>query len=180
MDIPLFAGNNVGGGMCGPQPVCEQLSAQPDRQMSATCFPIEGFGNSWEEVALSGIGDVLTWQHAVKPSQDSDYLRPGQSVIVYPKFLDKLDYILSSGEIGSDPIQSRRPAYEAILIPSMTRPGGSRPIMLPEGYPRLSPWPIIALEAAECMEDAKRITVAGYRQVFEDDRDLCEYESGAE
>jgi hypothetical protein len=42
------------------------------------------FGNSREEVALSGIVDVLTWRHPLETSQDPNYLRRGQRVIVYP------------------------------------------------------------------------------------------------
>jgi hypothetical protein len=46
---------------------------------------------------------------------------------------------------------------------------GVRPIIvLPEGGPRLSHWPVLASKAGEWMEDAKRIAVAGYRQVLED------------
>jgi hypothetical protein len=40
--------------------------------------------------------------------------------MVYPKFLDNLNAILSSGDIGADPEQSRWPEYEAILTQSMT------------------------------------------------------------
>jgi hypothetical protein len=97
----------------------------------------------------------------------SSYLRPGQRVVVYPKLLDKLNGILSTGDIGLDPVQRRLPAYEAILTQSMTWPEGSRPIMLPEDRTHLSQWPILASKAGKWMEDAKQIAVAGYRQVVE-------------
>jgi hypothetical protein len=138
IDTPLFACANVGGRMRGTQPLCGQLWTQKGRQMSATCLPIEGLGNSQEEVALSGIVDVLTWRHGPDTSQAPNYPGPGQREVVYPKFLDKLDSILSNGDIGPDPTQSRWPAYEAILIQSMTWLEGSRSIMLPEGDRRLS------------------------------------------
>jgi hypothetical protein len=71
--------------------------------MSATCIPIEGLGNSREQVGLSGIVEVLTWRCALETSQDPDYLRSGLLVVVYPKSLDKLDSILSTGDIGLGP-----------------------------------------------------------------------------
>jgi hypothetical protein len=64
-------------------------------------------GNSREKVAFSGIVDVLSWRRAFEISQDPNFLRAGQRVVVYPKFLDKLDAILASGDIGLDPVQSR-------------------------------------------------------------------------
>jgi hypothetical protein len=101
--------------------------------------------------------------------------------VVYPTFLYKLDAILASGFISSsDPDQSRWTAYEPILTQSMTWRVGSRPMMLPEGDSRLSQSPELASKAGECMDDAKRIAVAGYRQVLEDGRDVCSSESDAE
>jgi hypothetical protein len=100
--------------------------------------------------------------------------------VVYPKFLENLDQIMSTGEIGADLSQSRWPPYEAILMQSMTWPEGSRPIMLPEGDLRLSHSPILAVKAGEWMEDTKWIAVAGYRPVLEDGRDMCNSESDAE
>jgi hypothetical protein len=52
--------------------------------------------------------------------------------------------------------------------------------MLVEGDPRLSRWSILAVNAVEWMEDAKRIAVAGYRRVLEDGRDVCNSEGDAE
>jgi hypothetical protein len=95
---------------------------------------MEDLGNSREEVDLSGIVDVLTRRHALETS----YLRHGQRVVVYAKFLHELNDIIASGNIGLDSVQSRWSAYEEILTQSMTWPEGSRPIMLPDGDPRLS------------------------------------------
>jgi hypothetical protein len=148
--------------------------------MPATCLPIEGLGNSGEEVALSGIVDVLTLRHALETGHDPDYLRLAQRVIVYPKFLDKLDSILSTGEIGLDPTQSRWPACGAILTGSMSRPVDTRPAMLPEDSLQLGRWPELAAKATSWIGNAKRIAVAGYRQVLEDGPDKCDSESDAE
>jgi hypothetical protein len=52
--------------------------------------------------------------------------------------------------------------------------------MLHEGDPRLSQWSMSAAQATKWMEDAKWIAVAGYRQVLEDGRDVCDSESDAE
>jgi hypothetical protein len=95
--------------------------------------------------------------------------------IVYSKFLNKLNDLIASGNIGVDPEESRWRACEAISWPV-----GSRPITVPEGDPRLSQWPILAAKAGEWMVDAKRIAVAGYRQVLEDGQDVCDSESDAE
>jgi hypothetical protein len=64
--------------------------------------------------------------------QDPDHLRPGHRIVDYPKFLDKLNGILFTGDIGLDPNQSRCPAYAALLTKSLTCPVDSRQIMLPE------------------------------------------------
>jgi hypothetical protein len=122
---------NAGGRMRGMQPVCGQLWTQKNRQMSAASLPMEGLGNSREEAALSGIVDVLSWRHALETSQDPNCLPPGQRVVVYLKFLDKLNDIMATEDIRLDPVQRRLPAYEAILMQSMTWPESSRPIMLP-------------------------------------------------
>jgi hypothetical protein len=141
---------------------------------------MEDLGNSREKVAFSGIGDVLSWRHALEAGQDPDYWRPGQPVVVYPKFLDKLDGIIASGKIGLDPVQSRWSAYDAILTQSITWPEGSRPFMLHEVDPRLSQWPVLAFRTEEWMKDAKGIADAGYRQVPEDGPDVCDSESDVE
>jgi hypothetical protein len=87
-------------------------------------------------------------------------------VVVYPKFLDRLDAVLATGDISSsDPDQSRWAAYVAILTQSLAWAVGIRPTMLREG---------------EWMEDAKRIAVAGYGQVLEDGQDKCNSEGDAE
>jgi hypothetical protein len=52
--------------------------------------------------------------------------------------------------------------------------------MLPEGDSALAQWPELARNSREWMEDAKRIEVAGYKQVLEDGPDVCSSESEAE
>jgi hypothetical protein len=63
---------------------------------------------------------------------------------------------------------------------SLKWPIDKRPIMLPEGDPRLSQWPTLAAKSAEWMEDAKRIAVGSYRQVLEDGLDVRDSESDAQ
>jgi hypothetical protein len=77
IDTPIYACVDVGGRMRGTPPVCGELWTQKDSQMTATCLPIKGLGNSREDVTLSGISDVLTWRNALETSQDPNYLRPG-------------------------------------------------------------------------------------------------------
>jgi hypothetical protein len=110
---------------------------------------MKGLGDSREEVTLSDIADVLTGILAFETSQDTDFFRPGQGVVVYPKFLDKLDAILSSGDISADPEQSRWLAYEAILTQSVSWPVERRPTMLSEDDPRLAQWHILATKTGE-------------------------------
>jgi hypothetical protein len=161
MDTQLFACSNVGGRMRGTQPVCGDLWSQKERQISATCFLMEGLRNSREDVALSGIVEVLSWRHALETS-------PGQRLIVDPKLLDKLESILSTRDIGLGSIQSRWRAYEVILTQSTTWPEDMRPVMLYDSHTRLSQWPTLSSKAGEWMDDAKQIAVAGYRQVLEE------------
>jgi hypothetical protein len=131
-------------------------------------------------VALSGIVYVLTWRHALETSQDPNYLRPGQRMVIYAKFLDKLDAILLSGDTGPDPEQCRWPAYNAIFRQASTSPDDRRPILLSEDDPRLSQRSISAGQAMEWMEDSKLMAIANYRQVLEDGPDICDDEPLAE
>jgi hypothetical protein len=187
--IPLVACVNVGARMRRTQPVCGELWVQENRHMAGTWLPLLSLRDpedenpapySREEVALSGIVAVLSWRRALETSQDPNHLRPGRRIVVLPKFLGKLDVIIGSGQIGLDPVQSRWRAYEAILNQWTTWPEDSRPIMLPEGDPRLFYCSISIARASEWMEDAKRIAVAGYKQVLEDGPDVCDDVPAAE
>jgi hypothetical protein len=73
--------------------------------------------------------------------------------------------------IGADLESYRWPAFEAILTQSMSLPVERRPVVLPEGDPRLSQWPDLAANAASWMQDAKRIAIGNHRQVLEDGSD---------
>jgi hypothetical protein len=133
---PLFVSVNVGERIGGAQPICGQLWVQEDRQTTAMNGCFADLGNSQGKVALSGIVDAFTWRHALETSFDPDYKRPGQSVIVYPKFLDKLGLVVATGNIGMDRCDSRWPVYEAILKQSMSRQmlvavAGARPQFVP-------------------------------------------------
>jgi hypothetical protein len=135
MEVHLVAcvSVSVGGRMRGTQPLCGELWQQEGRQMTASCLSFDGLGKSREEVALSGVADVLPWRNALETRRDPNFLRPGQRVVVCPKFLDELDAILSSGDIGFYQEQCIWPAYEGILKQSLTWPIDKRPVMLPEG-----------------------------------------------
>jgi hypothetical protein len=124
---------------------------------------IEGLGNSREEVALSRIADALAWCHALEMSDDPDFLRPGRRVVIYQEFLDKLGSILEDGDVSKDKVASRIPAYEAILLRSMTWAVTSRPIMLPAGDSRLSVRIPANNDVYDWMLGARRIAVSGYR-----------------
>jgi hypothetical protein len=77
--------------------------------------------------------------------------------IVFSKFLDKLNLILESGNIGLRPVESRWPTYEVILSRSIMWADHFRPIMLPEGGARLSQWPELARNSEEWLH-------AGFRR----------------
>jgi hypothetical protein len=53
-------------------------------------------------------------------------------------------------------------------------------ILLREDSLDLTSWPVLLQHIKEWMEDAKRIAVAGYRQVPEDGKDVCDSASDAE
>jgi hypothetical protein len=148
--------------------------------MDASCRPLDGLGTSREEIALSGIVDVLSWRHVFEKAEDQSLPRPVQRVIVYPKFLEKLDAVLSSGDISADSEYCRAPAYEAILLQSMSWPVDRHPILLPERDARLSHWPDLVANAAKWMQDAKRTAIGNCRQVLEDGPDKCDSESDNE
>jgi hypothetical protein len=94
---PVFVCVNVGERMRGTQPVCGQLWTQEDGQISAVNMVHEGLDSSRESVALFGIYDALSWRRAMEISMGPNYRRPGQRIIAYPKFLDKLGVVLATG-----------------------------------------------------------------------------------
>jgi hypothetical protein len=66
--------------------------------MTATAGCLPDVGTSIEQVVLSGIADVLSWRHTLEifdPEAHACYKLLTQKVIVYPKFLDKLDLVLA-------------------------------------------------------------------------------------
>jgi hypothetical protein len=65
-------------------------------------------------------------------SEDPAYLRPGERVIVYPKFLDKLTIVLATGNVGHDPVHSRWPTYEKILQEIQPWPVENHPVVICE------------------------------------------------
>jgi hypothetical protein len=79
-----------------------------------------------------------------------------------------------------DSCEARWPAYEEILEQSLTWPVDCRPAMLPQDSKEPGKWPELDTYAHDWMEDAKRIAVAGYRQVLEDGPDVCKSEDDAE
>jgi hypothetical protein len=121
-------------------------------------------GTSLEDVALSGVADVLSWRHTLEIfdyEAHPDHKLLTRRVIVYPMFLDKLDMVLATGNIGRDSQDSRWSAYERILEQSFARDSVCRPIMLPEGDARLSQCHALAAKSEEWMEDTKRVAAAG-------------------
>jgi hypothetical protein len=114
VEVSIVACVNFGERMRGTQPVCGVLLVQEDRRMTQSCSAMDGLGNSREEVALSGIIGVLKWRHALETSFDQDYKRPCQSLVIYPKLLDKLDAVITTGDIRHETEPGRCPAYEEI------------------------------------------------------------------
>jgi hypothetical protein len=148
--------------------------------MTAMNKVVEGLDDSRESVALSGVYEALAWRHAMGTSIDPNYKRSGQRVIVYPKFLDKLGTVLATGNVGFDTGGNRDLAYEKILEERASWQKQVCLILLPEDSMNLTSWPALVQHSREWMEDAKRIAVAGYRQVLEDGPDKCDSESDAE
>jgi hypothetical protein len=79
-----------------------------------------------------------------------------------------------------DPDDSKWSAYEAVLKQAASWSDERRLVLLSEDSPDLAKWPVLQANSVEWMEDAKRIAVAGYRQVLKDGKDVCNSESGAE
>jgi hypothetical protein len=105
-------------------------------------------------------------------SADPSYLRPGQRVIAYPRFLDKLSTVLKTGNVGLDPTDSRWHTYEQILTEIQTWPSNCRPIIISEVDPTIGRMPGLAMHVEEWMEDAKRIAFGNHKQVLENGSEL--------
>jgi hypothetical protein len=101
-------------------------------------------------------------------------------VIVYPKFLNRLGIVLETGNIGLYAEGNRDLAYKKTLEQRATWQEHVCPILVPEDSARRSSWPTLGQHCTEWMEGAKRIAVAGYRQVLEDGPDMCDSEREAE
>jgi hypothetical protein len=51
---------------------------------------------------------------------------------------------------------------------------------MPEDSSDAGPWPVLAEKVSIWMEEAKQISTAGYKQVFENGPDVCSPESDSE
>jgi hypothetical protein len=137
-------------------------------ESASTLDSAHSFDHSWRHA-------LVTFDRKAHP----DYKLLTRMVIVYPSFLENLELVLAMGNISMDPRDNRWPAYEMILEQSIEWDLGCRPIMLPEGDSRFAQWPELARNSREWMENAKRIAVAGCKQVLEDGPDVCSSESEA-
>jgi hypothetical protein len=99
---PVFVCVNVAHKGRGSQPVGGQLWTQCGRHMTATNLPLGGLDSSRESVALSAVVEAVAWRHALENASDLSFQRRGQRVIVYPKFLTKLETVLTTGNVGLD------------------------------------------------------------------------------
>jgi hypothetical protein len=140
----------------------------------------EGLDSSRESVALFGIYDALSWRREMEISMGPNYRRLGQRIIVYPKFLDMLGMVSATENVGLDMEGNRDIVYENILEQRATWQPHVCPILIRTDNPHLSSWPALLEHCNEWMEDAKRVAVAGYRQVLEDGPETCNSESDAE
>jgi hypothetical protein len=90
----VFVCVNVDHTARGNQPVGGQLWTQSGRQMTATNLPFDGMDYGKESVVLSAVEQAVTWRHALENTTDPSFQRKGQRVIVYAKFLTKLETVL--------------------------------------------------------------------------------------
>jgi hypothetical protein len=66
--------------------IAGQLWIQGGRQMTVSNGVLDGMANTKESAVLAAASEAVTW----RPVQDSDGLRKGQRVIIYPKDLPQL------------------------------------------------------------------------------------------
>jgi hypothetical protein len=71
-------------------------------------------------------------------------------------------------------------AYERIMAECLTWNGNCRPIFMSEDGSDLGNCPVLVEKVSIWMEEARQIAVAGYKQVLEDDPDVCDPESDSE
>jgi hypothetical protein len=116
---------------------------------------LAGMGTTREDVALSGIADALSWRRTLEVvdyDHHPHYKLPSQRVIVYPKFLGKINVVLATGNIGMDSQDSRWPVYEEVLTQAMAWGDNCQPIMLPRGVGQLDePLPAVSGESFKTM-----------------------------
>jgi hypothetical protein len=87
---------------------------------------------------------------------------------------------MTTGNEGFDMDGGHDIAHERIMKECGMWGDPCKPIFVPEDDSDIARWPALEQHAAEWMEDAKRIAVAGYRQVLEDGPDVCDSESGSD
>jgi hypothetical protein len=118
---------------------------------------------------------IYTDKWLIRDQEEEEYLSMMNQIIGRYIYFPKQ---LQDGDVTID--GPRQKAYRRILDMSVTWPMTSRPIMLLEDSEQLGRWPDLAHHSSEWMEDAKRIAIAGYRQVLEDGPERRDSESDAE
>jgi hypothetical protein len=128
--------------------------------MTATNKVLEWMDNRKESVALSAIKEAVAWRNILENVSDPNYLRRGQRVIVYPKFLTKFIPVMTTANVGLDVDGGHDIAYEHIMAECQTRSSECGPLFLPDGDEDLKRLPVLAEKASIWMEDARQIAVS--------------------
>jgi hypothetical protein len=105
---------------------------------------------------------------------------PGQRIVVYPRFLKKLETVLATGKVGLDMEGGHDIAYERILNECNCWRDDCRPIFLAEDSEAIGHGPVLAEKVCEWMNTACQTAAGGYRQVLENGPDKCSLESDSE
>jgi hypothetical protein len=117
----------------GWQAICSQVWSQEHRQQAAVSvsykYAESEVDRSRERTVLCGVVDALAWRHVNETSMDPKFKRPGQRMVVYPRFMVKLPEVLATKNVGAEPKSSRWPTYERILAQTDTWPQSCPPKM---------------------------------------------------
>jgi hypothetical protein len=115
--------------------------------------------------ALSAIVETVSWRHTLEMASDASYQRRGQRIIVYEKFLSKLQTVLTRKNVGFDMEGGHDVAYELIMEEYQCWREDCKPIFVREDREAIGNWPVLAEKVKIWMENARQIAIGGYKRV---------------
>jgi hypothetical protein len=147
----------------GESAMAGQLWIQGDRRLTASNKAFPGMPDTRQSALLSGLAEAITWRHA----DDTDDLRKGQRIVIYPKDLVQVEPVLTAGDPNLD--SEHAIAFAAILrcAPEYQEP----PTFLKEDAAQVCEDQFIALNVFEWMAVSKQVANGNRRRTLENGDD---------